>query len=121
MTGAPEGLLKGPLGADQHVRTPPHVSGDQDGLTDLPIGSGDVGVMGGEGPGCTLAVNAEALLSPFDRMALHLGDVVTHIVDKVQPEGAGSHVQNLLKGLTYPVGDDLPIGKGEVSGAGHGR
>jgi hypothetical protein len=52
-------------------------------------------------------------------MLFAFGDVVAHVIHEAQ--GIRSHPKDLLKYLTRPVGNHLPIGLGIVRSAGHGR
>ena len=76
---------------------------------------GVVFVPGGQGPGGTLAVDEELPT----KMVFFLGDIVGHIVE--EPDLIGlPPAQNLGHGLDHIGRHQLPVGKGEVDGTGHG-
>ena len=117
----PKVSVKGFFGPHQYERVPPHVPGDEHRLPGLPVGLGHLRVVRRKGPGRPLAMDTQLPGLALHRVGLDLGDVVADIVNQFQPQVPGPHMKNLLKTLPHPVGDELPVGKGEVRGPGHGR
>ncbi len=73
-----------------------------------------------KGPRGALAVDADLHLFAVHHVLLDLGDVVGHVVNQFQPQVPGAELEDLLEGLPHPVGDQLPVGKGEIGRRRHG-
>ncbi len=120
MAGAAEGIAKGLLSSHQHVGIPSHISRDQNWLPDFPVTLGYVIMAWGESTGSPLSMNANPLLASIDLVVLEFGDVMADVVDEIQLESLGAHPHHPLKGFPDPVGNHLPVSKGEISRTGHG-
>ncbi len=81
----------------------------------------DVGAAGAERARGALAVHAHRALLPVDAVHLAFGDVVRHVVDQLHAEPLPARAEDLLEGRADLVQHHLPVGEGEVAGAGHGR
>ena len=121
VAGAAESFAKGLVRAHQHKGITPHVPGDEHRLARLLVGRGRLRVARGKGPGRTLAVDAEFFLPAVYLVLFDLGDVMGHVINQLQTQIPGAHLQDLLKALPDPVGDQLPVGKGKIGRGGHGR
>ena len=73
-----------------------------------------------QGAGGAFAVHAQAARLAVHDVRLEFADVVAHVVDHLDTQVPRRALQHLGKGPAHRVGDELPVGKGEVGGAGHG-
>ncbi|MBA7659144.1 hypothetical protein ES703_67109 [subsurface metagenome] len=81
MASGAKGLFHCCFRAHRYIGAAPHITGDEDWLTYILVNLGDIGVLGREGSGCPLAVNAERLFLAIGGVFLYLGDVMTYVVD----------------------------------------
>src|SRR5215218_5656087 len=110
-----KGLAHGPLRARQHEGVPAHVPANQHRLAHGAVPGRQLLFAGTERPRGSLAVDQHLLTG----VLLELGVVVREVVEYLQTlllrvEADGG------EGLPREVGDELPIGEGEVGRGGHG-
>src|SRR4030095_15741704 len=95
------------LGADQEVRVPAHVTGNEHGLT-------------GKGARRALAVDDEPAPGTVHLVLFFLGDVVGDVVDGAHAEITGGDAERARDDLASPVRQHLAVREGEVRGGAHG-
>ncbi len=93
--------------------------GTRTGCPTLAVPLGDIDAAGGKGSGGPLAVDAEVGCTALHEVALHLGDVVGHVVHLPDAHILPAPLEHLVERLPGPVGYALAVGPGEVGGASH--
>src|SRR5271166_4573368 len=121
MAGGTEGVLHRSWLTDQDPACRSHAAGDEHGLTDPGIGSGDLGMAGGKRSRRPLTMHAN-LRAPAlaDVVILELGDVMGDVVNEVHPELLPGLAENPRKDLTRLVSQELAVAPGEVGRRAHG-
>ena len=76
--------------------------------------------MSRKGPGSPFAVYTQLSHPALHLVCLHFGDIVANIIYKTEPQIPGPHLENILQGLSNPVGNQLAIAKSKIGCTGHG-
>ena len=74
----------------------------------------------GKGPGRALAVNAQSPSCPFDNVRFDFRDIVAHVIEQPKLQLSRRKPKLFFPGGPCQMHKDLPVGKGEVGGGGHG-
>src|SRR5450759_5751909 len=82
VAGGEEGVTGGL--PDEHVRRRPHGPGDDHRLAGAAVVGWHIRMACGQGPGRTLAVDAQLACRALDFMRLELGEVMGHVIDQLQ-------------------------------------
>src|SRR3989442_13184898 len=107
MAGAAKRFVHGRLGSHEQIGITSHVSGDQDRLADLLIGSGDLRVAGRESSRRPFAMGTKPAALSVHHMVLSFGDVMADVIDQGKAELLWACIKNLKEGLFCSVHDKL--------------